>query len=114
MAELDQTSDQLGGWPSWIECATSSAIRRAGPVQFGGWPSWIECAISSAIRRAGPVQFGEWPSWDDRVVLVLSAMLLSQDCIELAFVSYRSELPLELYNKNRENSSSRIKFMVFV
>ena len=54
------------------------------------------------------------PSWDDFVVLILSIMLLSQDCIELALVSYRSKFPLELYNKNRENSSSRIQFMVFI
>lgn len=47
------------------------------------------------------VQLGGWPSWDDRIVLILSATLLSQDCIELALVSYRSELPLDLYNKNR-------------
>ncbi|KAF3531732.1 hypothetical protein DY000_02040848 [Brassica cretica] len=53
---------QLGGCPSWIEQATSSAIRRAGPVQFGGQPSGIEHATSSAINRAGPVQFGGWPS----------------------------------------------------
>ncbi|KAF2571321.1 hypothetical protein F2Q70_00004004 [Brassica cretica] len=91
MAELDRTRDQLGGWSSWIECAISSPIRRAGPVQFGGRPNW-----------------------DDRIVLVLPAMLISQDCIELSLVSYQSELPLELYNKNRENSSSQIKFMVFV
>ena len=63
MAELDRTRDQLGG--------------RAGPVQFGGWPGWIESATSSAIRRVGPVQFGGWPSWNDRVVLVLPARLLS-------------------------------------
>ncbi|KAF2571315.1 hypothetical protein F2Q70_00004286 [Brassica cretica] len=113
LIELSTSKSPSCGFSCFTICQ-NSAIRQAGPVQFGGWPSWIERAISSAIRRAGPVQFGGWPSWDDRVVLVLSAILLSQDCIELALVSYRSELPLELYNKNCQNSSSRIKFMVFV
>ncbi|KAF2617573.1 hypothetical protein F2Q68_00039580 [Brassica cretica] len=72
MAELDRPNDQLGGWPSWIEHATSSAIRRDGPVQFGGWPSWIEHATISAIRQAGLVQFGGWPSWKNRAVTVPS------------------------------------------
>ncbi|KAF3513657.1 hypothetical protein F2Q69_00006560 [Brassica cretica] len=62
-AKLDQKRDQLGGWSSWIEHATSSAIHQAGPVQFVGWPSWIDNTTSSAIRRAEPVQLGRWPSW---------------------------------------------------
>ncbi|KAH0898550.1 hypothetical protein HID58_048118 [Brassica napus] len=91
IAELDRTYDQLGHPPSW----TSQVWRMA------------------ELDRTRD-QLSHPPSWDDRVVLVLSAMLLSQDCIELALISYRSKLPLELYNKNRENSSSRIKFRVFV
>ncbi|KAF3500172.1 hypothetical protein F2Q69_00042832 [Brassica cretica] len=97
MAELDRPHDQRGGWPSWIDYATSSAdgragsttrppwprdqlghatssaIRRAEPVrqaelvQFGGWPSWIDHATSLAIRQAETVQLGGWPSWNDHV-----------------------------------------------
>ncbi|KAF3599817.1 hypothetical protein F2Q69_00036398 [Brassica cretica] len=29
-------------------------------------PSWTQDGFSSAVRRAGPVQFGERPSWIDR------------------------------------------------
>ena len=50
MDELDRTRGQLGGWPRWIEWATSSAIRPGGSVKFGGWPSWIERATSSAAE----------------------------------------------------------------
>ena len=47
-AELDQSSSA-----SLIEHATSSAIRRAGPVQFDGWPSWTGRAGSNT-RPARP------------------------------------------------------------
>ncbi|KAF3540673.1 hypothetical protein F2Q69_00023129 [Brassica cretica] len=36
-------------------------------------------------------QLGHPPSWNDRAILVLSAKLLSQDCIKLALVSSQSE-----------------------
>ena len=50
IAEVDTRS----GWltrPSSIEHGFSSAIRRAGPVQFGKQPSWIERGFSSAVHR---------------------------------------------------------------
>ncbi|KAF3495448.1 hypothetical protein DY000_02053257 [Brassica cretica] len=52
MAELDRPNDHLSYLPSWIDQTTTSAIRRAEPVQLGGWPSWIDHVTSSAIHRA--------------------------------------------------------------
>ena len=94
MAEVDRMSDQLGG--------------RAGPVQFGGWPGWIESATSSAIRRVGPVQFGGWLIWNYRAVLVPSVELLPLNLIKLALVSLRSEAPLEFY----DFKTARTRFLV--
>ncbi|KAF2538832.1 hypothetical protein F2Q68_00021015 [Brassica cretica] len=39
---------------------------------------------------------------------------LHRASMDQSLVSYRSELPLEIYNKNREDSFPRIKFMVIV
>ncbi|KAG5410897.1 hypothetical protein IGI04_007216 [Brassica rapa subsp. trilocularis] len=44
-------------------------------IQLGGWPSWIEHATISAIRRAGLIQFSIWPSWNDRAVFISSSQL---------------------------------------
>ncbi|KAF2555550.1 hypothetical protein F2Q68_00015089 [Brassica cretica] len=54
-AELDRTRDQLGGWPSWIEHATSTAIRRAGPNTRPVRPSVELDQSSSADGRAGTI-----------------------------------------------------------
>ncbi|KAF3571726.1 hypothetical protein F2Q69_00059282 [Brassica cretica] len=37
-----------------IEHGFSSAVRRAGPVQFGEQPSWTQHGFSLAFSRAGP------------------------------------------------------------
>ncbi|KAF3552853.1 hypothetical protein F2Q69_00013672 [Brassica cretica] len=59
---------QLGGWPSWIEHVTRSAIRRAGPAQFGKRPSRTQDGFSSAVRRANErIQLGRSPSWTSPV-----------------------------------------------
>ncbi|KAG5378307.1 hypothetical protein IGI04_026149 [Brassica rapa subsp. trilocularis] len=87
MAELDRPGDQLGHPPSW-----TSPVRRMAeldrPRDHLGHPSsWIDQVTSSAIRRAGLVQFGRWPSWNERDVLVPSAKLLPRDLIKFALVS---------------------------
>ena len=118
-AELDRTTSsaicragpvQFGGWPSWIKRATSSAIRRAGPVQFNGGPCWIKRATSSVIRRARPIQFGGWPSWNNCAVLVLSARLLSRLYrTRSCFVSIGGTVGT-LRFRNRKNLFSRKTF----
>ncbi|KAF3539451.1 hypothetical protein F2Q69_00022787 [Brassica cretica] len=77
------------------------------PGYYGAYmPHFRDCGLSfpsppSFLKHspnlfAGPVQFGGWPSWNELVVLVPSAKLLSQECIKLALVSSRLEVPMEI------------------
>ncbi|KAF3504193.1 hypothetical protein F2Q69_00042033 [Brassica cretica] len=64
MAELDRTRDQLGHLPSWISPVWRVAELDQTRDHLGHPPSW-----TSPVRRMA--------SWIDRIVLVMSAMLLS-------------------------------------
>nr|VDC96295.1 unnamed protein product [Brassica rapa] len=108
MAELDRPRDQLGHPPSW-----TSPVRRMAELdrphnQLDHPPSWMDQVTSSAIRRAGLVQFGGWPRRNDRDVLVPSAKLLPRNLIKFALVSLRSEAPLELY----DFKTARTRFLI--
>ena len=93
-----------------LDRTTSSAICRAGPVQFNGGPCWIKRATSSVIRRARPIQFGGWPSWNNCAVLVLSARLLSRLYrTRSCFVSIGGTVGT-LRFRNRKNLFSRKTF----
>ena len=104
-AELDRPNDHLGYPPSWIDQTTTSAIRRAEPVQLGGWPSWIDHATSSAMRRAGLVKFGGWPSWNNHAVTVQLCYEVRIDCIKWQRFTKHLELP-PLYQKFEPRSES--------
>ncbi|KAF3525913.1 hypothetical protein F2Q69_00047549 [Brassica cretica] len=89
--------------------------RNKRAVQLAEWASWTEHTVQlvqlaeQASWTERNVQFAERVSWTERIVqLARSASwtrpyAFHRTCTVQSLVSYRSELPLELYNKNRED-----------
>ncbi|KAF2620671.1 hypothetical protein F2Q68_00039308 [Brassica cretica] len=111
---------QLAERASWIE----------RPIQLARSACWNERAVQ-LVERASWIdhtfQLVRSASWNERTVqLTRSASRTNSSCLgpdlvpfhrastDQSLVSYRSELPLKLYNKNRKDSFSSMKSMVIV
>ena len=124
---------QLAERASWIEHPIQlarSACWNERAVQLVERASWTNHVVQLAERASWidhTFQLVRSASWNERTVqLSRSASRTNSSCLgpdlvpfhrastDQSLVSYRSELPLKLYNKNRKDSFSSMKSMVIV
>ncbi|KAF2617311.1 hypothetical protein F2Q68_00039295 [Brassica cretica] len=85
-ADLNPSSTAEGRAGSTTRSARPSAELDQSRLADGRAGSTTQPALSSAICRAGPVQFGGWSSWNGHAVLFSPLKLLPRNSIKLALI----------------------------